>query len=274
MMTRGQSSKVLPTTPGKQTGDRVDEILESIRKSTESNNLQFTQIFNRLKSIEDSQKERLDAQDKKISDLESKNKRLEDDLLAANNQLKMCRESLNKAETRIIENESHGRRLDLVFGKVPESKDENIRETINKVLIENLKIPQERAEGFLLRDIHRLGKSKSTLNTASGVDANKPRNIIVSFLMQQDRNYVYSQAKNLKGSVISMRPDLVKEMALIRDDLLLQRQTILKFNKKLYVQLSYRSYSKPTLLVKVAENIVEFNPQMKLEDLQEIRGRS
>ena len=274
MMTRGQSSKVLPTTPGKQTGDRVDEILESIRKSTESNNLQFTQIFNRLKSIEDSQKERLDAQDKKISDLESKNKRLEDDLLAANNQLKMCRESLNKAETRIIENESHGRRLNLVFGKVPESKDENIRETINKVLIENLKIPQERAEGFLLRDIHRLGKSKSTLNTASGVDTNKPRNIIVSFLMQQDRNYVYSQAKNLKGSVISMRPDLVKEMALIRDDLLLQRQTILKFNKKLYVQLSYRSYSKPTLLVKVAENIVEFNPQMKLEDLQEIRGRS
>lgn len=273
-MTRGQSSKVLPTTPGKQTGDRVDEILESIRKSTESNNLQFTQIFNRLKSIEDSQKERLDAQDKKISDLESKNKRLEDDLLAANNQLKMCRESLNKAETRIIENESHGRRLNLVFGKVPESKDENIRETINKVLIENLKIPQERAEGFLLRDIHRLGKSKSTLNTASGVDTNKPRNIIVSFLMQQDRNYVYSQAKNLKGSVISMRPDLVKEMALIRDDLLLQRQTILKFNKKLYVQLSYRSYSKPTLLVKVAENIVEFNPQMKLEDLQEIRGRS
>lgn len=271
MMTRGQVSKNSANSPVKQPVDRVDEILESIRKLTENNNTKFTEIFNRLKSIEDTQKARLDAQDKKISDLEAKNLRLENDLSTANNQLRAYKDSLNKAEARISENEAHSRRLNLVFGRIPESKDENIRDTINQVLIDNLKIPKERAEGFLLRDIHRLGKNKS--NTTNGAASDKPRNIIVAFLMQQDRNYVYSMAKNLKGSTISMRPDLVKEMALIRDNLLIQRQTILKYNNRLYVQLSYRSYSKPTLLVKVRNDIVEFDPQMKLEDLQEIRGR-
>ena len=271
MMTRGQASKTSPASPGKPVGDRADEILESISKSNENNKQQFTLIFNKLKSIEENQNTRLDAQDKKISELETKNEKLENDLSHATKQLSDCQEQLKKAVTRISENEAHGRRLNLVLGNVPESKDENIRVTISRVMIDSLKIPEDRVEEILLRDAHRLGKSK-TQTPALGA-ATKPRNIIIAFLSQFDRNYVYSQAKNLKGSTISIRPDLVKEMALIRDNLLIQRQVILKHNKKLYVQLTYRSYSKPVLLVKVANEITEFKPEMNLEILQEVGRR-
>ena len=272
MMTRGQASKSAPISPGKPVGDRADEILESIRKSNENSKEQFTLIFNKLQSIEENQKTRLDAQDKKISELESKNEKLETDLFNATQQLSQCQDQLKKAETRISENEAHGRRLNLVFGNVPETKDEDIRQTISRVLIDSLKIPEDRVEEIILRDAHRLGRSKTSQSPEIPA-ATKPRNIIIAFLSQFDRNFVYSQAKHLKGSNISIRPDLVKEMALIRDNLLLQRQVILKHNKKLYVQLTYRSYSKPVLLVKVANEITEFKPDMNLEILQEVGRR-
>ena len=95
----------------------------------------------------------------------------------------------------------------------------------------------------------------------------------MAFISQEDRNYVYGQAKNLKGSNISLRVDLVKEYVVIRDKLLIHRSEIRKFNEKLYVQLTYRSYNKPILLVKMGNNIVEFKEGMKYEDLQEVRGR-
>ena len=159
-----------------------------------------------------------------------------------------------------------------MLGRVLESNNENIRQTINRVFVEDLKIPRERAEGFILRDAHRLGKSKPADPPIPGIT--KPRNIIVAFISQEDKNYVYSQARNLKGSNISMRVDLVKEMATIRDNLLIRRKDIRDFNKNLYVALTYRSYNKPVLLVKVKNEIVEFTAEMKYEDLQEVRGRT
>lgn len=267
MMTRGQASLKSPVK-----GDRFDEILASIKQSNENNNAKFTQIFTQLKDIQDSQKAQLEAQSKKIANLEKENEQLRSDLRATDTRLKKCEELLEKSQTRIIENESHGRRLNLILGNVPESNNENIRHVINNVFIDNLKIHPERVESFIFRDAHRLGKSKEANPPIPGVT--KPRNIIMAFICQEDRNFVLSQARNLKGSNISLRVDLVKEYAMIRDNLLIRRSEIRKFNEKLYVQLSYRSYSKPVLLVKVKNNIVEYTSDMKLEDLQEIRGRS
>ena len=267
MMTRGQGSVKSPAK-----SDRFDEISALIRQSNENNNTKFTQIFTQLKEIQDSQKAQLEAQTAKIANLEKENEQLRSDLNATNARLNKCEELLEKSQARITENESHGRRLNLVLGNVPESNNENIRQTINRVFIDNLKIPQDQAEGFMLRDAHRLGKSKQENPPIPGVS--KPRNIIMAFICQEDRNFVYSQARNLKGSNISLRVDLVKEYAMIRDNLLIHRSEIRKFNNKLYVQLTYRSYNKPVLLVKVNNNIVEYRTDMKFEDLQEVRGRS
>ena len=266
MMTRGQGSVKSPVK-----SDRFDEILASIKQANENNNSKFTQIFTQLKDIQDSQKAQLEAQTKRITSLESENRQLRQDLNATNTRLSKCEELLEKAQAKITENESHGRRLNLILGNVPEFNNENIRETLNRVFIDHLKIPRERAEGFILRDAHRLGKSKQENPPIPGVT--KPRNIIMAFICQEDRNYVYGQAKNLKGSQISLRVDLVKEYAVIRDKLLIHRSEIRKFNEKLYVQLTYRSYSRPVLLVKMGNNIVEFKEGMKYEDLQEVSGR-
>ena len=250
--------------------EKLDLILEKIRLSNESHNAKFESIFSQLKSIQDKQNERLDSQDAKIKKLESDVKNLSSQLKTTNEKLTNCEKALEKVNSRVIENESHSRRLNLIFGKVPESKDEDIRKTLNKIFIENLKVPREQAEGFLIRDAHRLGKS--TTDNPNGVP--KPRNIIVAFLNQGDRNFVFSQARNLQGSNISMRVDLCHEYAQKRDALLVHRREILKINKKAFVQLTYRSYCRPVLLVKRDGDIIEFDPDtMDYEGLGEVRGR-
>ena len=103
MMTRGQASLKSPVK-----GDRFDEILASIKQSNENNNAKFTQIFTQLKDIQDSQKAQLEAQSKKIANLEKENEQLRSDLRATDTRLKKCEELLEKSQTRIIENESHG----------------------------------------------------------------------------------------------------------------------------------------------------------------------
>ena len=247
--------------------DRTDEILALITQSNANNNKRFDDLFAELASIKESHNARLDAQDVKIKDLQDENKQLKKDLNAANLKLGEVEVTLEKVNTKVLENESHSRRLNLIFSNVPESRDENIRETLNRIFIDNLGIAPETAHGFLLRDAHRLGKSNSSVINP------KPRNIILAFVQQSDRNYVYSQARKLKGSNISMRVDLIQEYAKIRDNLLVHRREILKNNDKTFVQLSYKSYNKPILLVKVNDTIVEFKDDMDYADLENIRSK-
>ena len=255
----------LGTSPEKR--DKSDEIIALITQSNENNKKRFDDLFAELQSIKDSHKARLDAQDVKIKELQDENKQLRRDLDESNLKLGKCEKTLEKVNTKVLENESHSRRLNLIFSNVPESKDENIRETLNRIFIDNLGIASETANSFLLRDAHRLGKSNANVINP------KPRNIILAFLQQSDRNYVYGLARKLKGTNISMKVDLIQEYAKIRDNLLIHRREILNFNKKAFVQLTYKSYNHPVLLVKLNDQIVEFNHEMKYEDLENVREK-
>ena len=254
-------------------GENVDKVLSAIsglRQTTES---KFKELSEELSSIKASMESRLTIQEDTTKDLTNRIKVLESDLHALKVSHENDSKKLVELQDRVLNNESHNRRLNLVFGNIPESDNENVRESINRVLIENLKIPEDKAKGFLMRDLHRLGRVKNNDEANVNNALVKPRNIITAFVLQEDRNFVYSRAKNLKGSNITMRVDLTKEHAKKRDNLMVHRRNIINFNDKLFVKLSYRQYNHPILLVKINNKIVEFNDKMNLEQLEIVNGR-
>ena len=171
---------------------------------------------------------------------------------------------MNKIETRVKSQEAHSRRLNLIFNNIPETDNEDIREVVNKVFIDNLKIQRERATGFLLRDLHRLGNGK---NQQSNVSKKYHRAIIVAFVCQTDRNDVFNCARNLQGSSITMRIDLPPEYSKVRDNLLIQRKAIKDYNKKIIAVIKYRSY-RPFLFVKVNGDMVHYKEEMNVNSLE------
>ena len=80
-----------------------------------------------------------------------------------------------------------------------------------------LNIPREKVDSFLFRNIHFLGANKQ----------GKPRSIIVVFLRQTDRDLVFSKAKELKGSNISIRGNYSFETATRKNDLMLKRKNLI-----------------------------------------------
>ena len=284
-----ENSKTTPTSPSKDAassefsfqvenscvncGENVNKVLSAISALRETTENKFKHISDELASIKTSLESRMTVQEETTKDLTNRIKVLEADY----KELKVSHDNTSKQlidlKDRVLNNESHNRRLNLVFGNIPESDNENVRESINKVLIENLKIPEDTARGFLMRDLHRLGRVKNNDESNVNNALIKPRNIITAFILQEDRNLVYSKARNLKWSSITMRVDLTKEYAKIRDNLMVHRRSILNFNDKAFVKLSYRQYNHPVLLVKINNKIVEFDEKMNFEQLEIVNGR-
>lgn len=80
--------------------------------------------------------------------------------------------------------------------------DKLIEAVVKKFLNENLKIPQTNVDEIRFERVHRLPTRRS----------NKPRPIIARFSFFQDKEFVWSFIKNLKGSNIAIANDYPKEI--------------------------------------------------------------
>ena len=257
-----------------QCGENLGRVLQAITALRTSTETQFKNIKEELSSIQSSLDSRLKVQEETVENLKGRVSTLEDELKTLKASNEKNAKQLLEFQNRVINNESHNRRLNLIFGNIPESDDENPRESVNKVLIENLKIPEEKVNGMLMRDVHRLGRTRNKDDSNANNALTKPRNLIAAFIVQEDRNLVYSKARNLKGSNITMRVDLTKEHAATRDQLMMKRRTILNFNQRAFVKISYRQYNHPIMLVKYENKVVEFEDKMQLEKLEIVNGRN
>ena len=257
-----------------QCGDNIGRVLAAIaalRKSTET---QFKNLKEELSSIQTSLDSRLKIQEETVQNLKERVSTLESELKDLKASHEKSSKQLSEFKDRVINNESHNRRLNLIFGNIPEYDGENVRESVNKVLIENLKLPEDQVQSMMMRDVHRLGRTQNKDESNVNNALVKPRNVIAAFISQDDRNLVYSKARNLSGSNITMRVDLTKEHAVIRDQLMIKRRTILNFNQQAFVKISYRQYNRPFLLVKYDNRVVEWNDGMQLEKLENVNGRT
>ena len=148
------------------------------------------------------------------------------DLNTRENSLKqIIEERFNKLSTdhnallaRIVKNEDHGRKLNLVLRGVAMEEDQPIETAVNNFFTQMLDIPLNTVNEFRYRAVHPLGKPKP----------NKPQPIIVAFCKQNHRDLVMRSAYKLKGyDEMSIRPNYSKETSMVRDNLMQTRRQLL-----------------------------------------------
>ena len=124
----------------------------------------------------------------------------------------------NALLTRVIRNEDHGRKLNLILRGVVVEKDQPVEDAVSDFFIRQLKIPPTTVQEFRYRNIHPLGKGKP----------NKPPPIIVAFCNQNNRDLVMRSAHKLKGfDDLSIRPNYSKETSMVRDKLMQTRRQLI-----------------------------------------------
>ena len=164
----------------------------------------------------------------KQSDLEIKNKELEESLDFANSKIatlekkvadqdkaigelkggvKTLTKQAKEEKQRAINLESHSRRNNLIFFNIPEQEDETATksESILRNFMEvRLKLNKEDANDISFERVHRVRKP-----SASG---GKPRPLIPKFTFYRDKEFVLSKAKNLRGTDFAIARDFPKEI--------------------------------------------------------------
>ena len=207
----------------RESGSQTDE--DSLQEEDSSGHCceaKFAEVNTKLDKILHSLTE-LEALKDKVSSLEKESKDLKEstefahkeitDLKATiiyacsnverlENELTSLQEELDHWKRRSIRLESYSRRENIKIFNVQETADENTEAVVKKFLNENLKIPQNDVDEIRFERVHRLPTRQS----------NKPRPIIVRFSFFQDKEFVWSFIKNLKGSSTAIANDYPKEI--------------------------------------------------------------
>lgn len=228
------------------------------------------QIANLSKLIEDNintTKLKMEAQDKKISDLEAE---LRTQKTVNTKQSKQIKDLTELLDDTI----SHSRRLNLLVDGLPEVVKENTEGVVCDFLVRDLKVPSDDVDRFVFRDLHRLGAWVARDGNVYRKPANvrgdpptQPRSIIIAFTVQSQRNQAMSCAKNLKDTAFSIKPDLSAEQSKLRNKLLTIRRDIKLSDRRKTANLVYHSY-KPKLLIKLDGQTVEYENGMDIESCE------
>lgn len=113
---------------------------------------------------------------------------------------------------RNIKLEAYTRRENIKIFNIAENEgeDRNTESLVRNVLREKMKIPKEDEEYIRFERIHRIATRKPS---------SKPRPIIAKFSHYQDKEFVWSFVKNLKGTNIGIANDFPKEIEEIQSKL-------------------------------------------------------
>ena len=114
-------------------------------------------------------------------------------------------EDIQSLERNVLSLEAYTRRENIKIFNIEENEGENgnTESLVRNVLREKMKIPKEDEECIRFERIHRITPRRSS---------SKPRPIIVKFSHYQDKEFVWSFVKNLKGTNIGIANDFPKEI--------------------------------------------------------------
>lgn len=169
---------------------RVDQLEENNKKLEEAANSTNVEILN-LKSTAVYSSITVDKVAKELSSLE---------------------EEVLKLKRRNIKLEAYTRRENLKLFNIEEKEDENVdtEEIVRKTLVEKMSIPEEEVKKIRFERVHRMRTRKAF---------SKSRPVIAKFSFYQDKEFVWSFVKNLKGSGIGISNDFPKEIDEIHEKL-------------------------------------------------------
>ena len=142
---------------------------------------------------------------------------------------------------KIVAQEGHSRRKNLIISGVRELHNETTEEVVRDFFTDKLLLDEEDTANYIFRDVHRLPRSKKA-------PADSPRPIIVAFVQQKDRNAVIRNAFNLKGTDFSMKTDLPKALNDLRGRMLERRKKLKEDNPTIWYRIAEIGY-KPVLMM-------------------------
>ena len=214
----------------------------------------------------------VETQNNKILNLENRTAVLEKDLADQKLINKKLEKQVSELASKLDDNVSHSRRLNLILYDIPEENGEITSQVVKDFFVKEMNIPVETVDSFVYRDLHRLGLTENKdapviYRKKDKTGKQKFRAIIVAFLQQSQRNLVMSHAKNLKDSDYSIKPDLSPELAKLRNKLLQIRMEIKANDKTKFAQLTYHSY-RPVLLIRLNGQTVRYNDTVNIEDCE------
>ena len=183
-------------------GSKMNSMQESLNNLTEE--------FNSFKELKEEVKEIKQVADCALEHTENN----AEELSRLNNELKTAHEAIATLKTcctnlndSIIQQDTYSRRDNLLFECVPEAPKEDCADIMKKFFVESLNMSPDRVAQIKIVRCHRLGKPKSGLT----------RTIICRFHYFGDRQDVWNERRNLKGSNYRMNEDFPKQITAKRN---------------------------------------------------------
>ena len=204
-------------TPKKQVQIQGKRARESGSSSDQDGDTIYLEMLGRISALESKDKENtkrletmqsdLDQANAEISLLREQVRSLEESLKFTQAEHEEVKERVNTCEEEQMRNEDelirqniYSRRWNLIIYGIEESETENCTAQVKNVMLSSLKINEEIVNSTKFCGVHRLGKSKQI--------SGKPRPVIARFTCREDRELVWRQRYNLKGSRYSLAEDL------------------------------------------------------------------
>ena len=132
-----------------------------------------------------------------------------------NDELTSLKEEVLNLKRRNIRMEAYSRGENIKIFGIAESAGEsykNSEELVRDMMRNKMKIPED-VEGIRFERVHRVQSRKDRSQFS------KPRPILAKFSFYQDKEYMWSFVKNLKGTKIGIANDYPKEIDKIHETL-------------------------------------------------------
>ena len=113
-------------------------------------------------------------------------------------------EALKRRNTKL---EAYIRRENMQIYNVNEESEENIEDLVRNLFVSKMQIPPEAVKAIRFERVHRIPTKTSSQRSQS-----RPRPVIARFSHYQDKEFVRSFYKNLKGTDIGISDDFPKEI--------------------------------------------------------------
>ena len=180
---------------------------------------EFEKIKARVAALEEENEKLKEASDSTATDilnLQTTAASTCHNMAATNDEVNSLKEEALKLRRRNIRLEAYTRRESIkIFGMkeaAGESNEENAEELVRELFKSKMEIPREKVENIRFERVHRIPSRRDRSRS-------KQRPMIAKFSFYQDKEYIWSFVKNLRGTKIEIANDFPKEIDKIHETL-------------------------------------------------------
>ena len=195
--------------PGGSASARLDEMNAKLDKvlvacgEIESLRKEVRELREEVKSL----KESMEFAETEISSLKAKMAQTSTTVEDNSEDIESLDADVEMLKRRNIKLEAYTRRENIRIFNIKDEPDENVEERVRSLFVTKLQIPPEAVKAIRFERVHSIPTRTSSQRSQS-----RPRSVIARFSHYQEKEFVRSFYKNLKGTDIGISVDFLKEI--------------------------------------------------------------